>query len=137
MTVQDSDYFAHYGVKGMKWGVRHDKPSSGIRKKASATISKAKAERNRRKKAEFARRSPERKSVDTIRASKKKAKYMTDAELKTAINRLNLESQYNRLSMEIYSPGKKFVRDFMLRSGNKSVDTVFKEYVQNRFKRNG
>lgn len=137
MRVQDSDYFAHYGVKGMKWGVRHDKPSSGIRKKTSNVVSKVKAERDRRRKAESARRSPERKSIDAVRASKKKAKYMTDAELKAAINRLNLESQYNRLSMEIYSPGKKFVRDFVLRSGNKSVDTVFKEYVGNRFKRNG
>lgn len=30
-------YLKHYGVKGMKWGVRHDKPSSGKRRKSKAS----------------------------------------------------------------------------------------------------
>lgn len=27
------NYLAHHGVKGMKWGIRHDKPSSGKKRK--------------------------------------------------------------------------------------------------------
>lgn len=31
--MNDDKYLAHYGVLGMKWGVRHDRPSSGGAKK--------------------------------------------------------------------------------------------------------
>lgn len=44
-------YLAHYGVKGMKWGVRHDKPSSGgLKKRASGAVSKAVTPSSERKK---------------------------------------------------------------------------------------
>lgn len=117
MRVNDTDYFAHYGVKGMKWGIRKDRER-----------------RPSRKAKEQARRSPERQAIDTIRRTKKKARYMTDTELKQAINRLNLESQYNRLSFEIYSPGKKFTRDFLIRSGNKTADAVVQQYAIKRIR---
>lgn len=120
LTLTHEEYLAHYGVKGMKWGVRKDRrnPVSTIR----SAHSKAKAK-------ETSKRSSERREIDKIRTSKKKAKYMTDDELKKSINRLNLEAQYNRLSFEVYSPGKKFVKDFLLRTGNKAADTVAREYV--------
>lgn len=47
----DVDPIAHYGVKGMKWGVRHDKPSSGgLKKRASGAVSKAVTPSSERKK---------------------------------------------------------------------------------------
>lgn len=119
MTISQEAYLEHYGVKGMKWGVRKDRES------LSSRVSRARRERQKK---EAAKRSPERREVDKIR-SKKKAKYMTDAELKTAINRLNLETQYNRLSLEVYSPGKKFTKDFLTRSGNKSADAIVQQYA--------
>lgn len=112
-------FLEHYGVKGMRWGVRKDRES------LSSRVSRARRERQKK---ETAKRSPERRAVDKIR-KKGKAKYMTDAELKTAINRLNLETQYNRLSLEVYSPGKKFAKDFLTRSGNKSADAVVQQYA--------
>lgn len=35
------DYLAHYGVKGMRWGVRHDRPSSGRQLKNKIQSGKA------------------------------------------------------------------------------------------------
>lgn len=118
MTISQETYLEHYGVKGMKWGVRKD------RERRSNRITRASKERKAK---DIAKRSPERRAVDKIH-EKKKARYMTDAELKTAINRLNLEAQYNRLALEVYSPGKKFAKDFVIRSGNKAADTVVQQY---------
>ena len=36
-------YLAHYGVLGMKWGVRHDRKRSGSAKKRTSSASKSKA----------------------------------------------------------------------------------------------
>lgn len=35
-----NNYLAHYGVKGMKWGVRHDTPRVGVKRKTSSKKSK-------------------------------------------------------------------------------------------------
>ena len=35
------DYLMHHGVKGMKWGVRHDKPTSGTTRRMSANSKKS------------------------------------------------------------------------------------------------
>lgn len=124
LTIGHEDYLEHYGVKGMKWGVRKDRPS------LSSRIRKA---RSNRKAREISKRSPERRAVDKIQ-TKKKAKYMTDNELKTVINRLNLEAQYNRLTLEVYSPGKKFAKDFLTKNGGKSVDAITNRYVIKRMR---
>lgn len=35
-------YLAHYGILGMKWGVRHDRKRSGSAKKRASSASKSK-----------------------------------------------------------------------------------------------
>lgn len=78
----------HYGVKGMKWGIRRYQNKDG------SLTAKGK----------------QRYSSDYERAhSKKSIKEMSDIELKTRLNRLNMEAQYKKLQSGKVSKGKKFV----------------------------
>lgn len=120
MTVQDSDYFAHYGVKGMKWGIRKDRVTSGARKvkqkaKDTKTYRKAKSEHEKY----LANRSASRVQSDEIR--KKKAYQLSDEELKIAIGRMNLEKQYKNLNREVYHPGQAFANKALNQVGGIAI----------------
>lgn len=77
----------HYGVLGMKWGVRRSKKS-----KSDVDSSYKKAH------------------------TKKKVKYMSDNELKEINNRLNLEKNYRDLTKK-KSRGKAAVNTFVSTAG--------------------
>lgn len=81
-----SNELYHYGVLGMKWGVRRDRSTSGG---------------SRRKKAPS--------HEDYQRAhSRKSVKQMSDSELRSRINRLQMEQQYSNLSPSRVSKGKNY-----------------------------
>lgn len=77
----------HYGVLGMKWGVRKDRRSGGS---------------NSRGKKSANYHDDYRKAHD-----KKSVKSMSDAELRSRINRLQMEKQYSDLSPSTIARGKK------------------------------
>ena len=79
----------HYGVKGMKWGVRKDrsKSSGGSRRKESW--------------------SDDAREASTIK--KKKVKQMSNSELKKLNERTRLEQEYSRLNPSAIQKGWKFV----------------------------
>lgn len=75
-TIGHSDNFAHYGVKGMKWGVRK-------KRELFPRIRKVKKEPSYKK---------------------RDSRTLTNAELQERITRLNLEKQYTNLYSEVRSP---------------------------------
>ena len=86
---------AHYGVLGMKWGVRRTPAqlarARGERASSSSTTKKSSAKKESSK--------PKKRSVSE----------MSDDELNKAVRRLQLEQQYRSLNPEKVSAGKRFV----------------------------
>ena len=85
----------HYGVLGMKWGVRRTPAqlarARGERASSSSTTKKSSAKKESSK--------PKKRSVSE----------MSDDELNKAVRRLQLEQQYRSLNPEKVSAGKRFV----------------------------
>jgi hypothetical protein len=83
-------YLAHYGVLGMKWGVR--KKSKG-RVKTSKRSSKYSSDYK-----------------ESQKLRKKSSKELSNDQLKTLNRRMNLEQEYNRLSTSSVNRGESYAK---------------------------
>lgn len=90
----------HYGVKGMKWGVRRTPAQLGHKPKGPS-----KAQR------------------------RAEVKSMSDAELRSRINRIQMEKQYMQLTEPQLSPGKKFVKDVLTNAAKQTVTNYTAKYM--------
>ena len=119
------DYLAHYGVLGMKWGVRRTAAQLGNRIRGKRTqvkrkqsLAKARATREKNRKAAAKRQ----KLLDKGLLSPKK---MTDAELKARIERLNLEKEFKKSMTEARGDGgKKYVTDILKKIGDNTITNL-------------
>lgn len=95
---------AHYGIKGQKWGVRRKRPSApahGDAKKAKKVIGRARDS-----------------GTDAI----------SNKDLRAAIERMNLEQQYNRLRPKSNSEkAKAWVAETLLGIGKQEASRVGRE----------
>jgi hypothetical protein len=88
-----SNTLMHYGILGMKWGIRRT-PEQLARARGRSTTDK----------------------TDKIHEDYKKAhtpksiKSMSDAELRNRLNRLQMERQYSQLSSSNVSKGREYVK---------------------------
>lgn len=95
-----SDLLCHFGIKGMKWGVRRFQNNNG-----SLTA----AGKKRYQKGEQS--SDEKTSPSSSSSRSKSISELSDAELRTRINRLNLEKQYKQLISEGADNNTKQVKE--------------------------
>jgi hypothetical protein len=100
MSDAADEFLAHFGKKGMKWGVRHEVGSDG---RVTAAPRKVKAEP-----------SEDHTAVETLR--KKSTPALSNTELKKINERLQLEKTYKELSQSKSTIDK----------GQKKVDRVLK-----------
>jgi hypothetical protein len=101
MTEDVEDFLAHYGVKGMKWGVKRGIVKSG-------------KERTSRE--------------DKIRAKRKDAKrrrqVLSDKDLDGLVKRLEQEKKLKTLLDADLSPGRTVTKNLLANAGTKVAATV-------------
>ena len=140
----DNDELMHYGVPGMKWGVRRTPAQLGRKKTSSSRflLGKKKAKAKTKIKSES--------SKEETAPKKKSVKEMSDDELNAAIRRMQLEQTYVSLSPKQVSRGKavatrilnnvvvpaaedvgrQMVKTALTRAGNKTLAEVFKDFSE-------
>lgn len=100
---------AHYGVKGMKWGVHRSEDGSSEKKPASEDFEKANKAR-------------------TI-AKTSGTKALSNKELQDIVTRMNLEQQYSRLNPTASAQATKFVADILLSAGKQQAARAANDFA--------
>lgn len=135
MTTELEDFFEHHGIKGMRWGVRRDRSRVSTSSKTPEKTGTGKASTSAK---------PATKTVSTSKASSTPAKPSTpdapskpgvkelsDAELRAAIDRLNMEKQYSQLTAtpaatRKQNEGKRVVKEILLNVAKQSAQEILK-----------
>lgn len=126
-----NDYLIHYGVKGMKWGVRKDRrqSSSSSRKNQKSSLF---LKKDKRTKSNNVSDSSKQQSKQNKSLRRKKAKNMTDAELNARINRLTQEKRLHDLENSTMTAGKKMVKTVIMNSAQQTLQNVITQQATKR-----
>lgn len=115
---------AHYGVKGMRWGVRKDKPSA-----VTTRVTSTKLRGKTKVKAEGGHKLPAhedavRAAVSSQRVKKSGTAALSNQELAEYARRLQLEQQVSSLRSANKPAAQKFIAQTLLNTGKQQVTTV-------------
>ena len=123
-----TDELYHYGVLGMKWGVRRYRNKDGTLTSAGK---KKRAEYSEKTKNKQPNKSTS-KSTSNNTQKPKSIKELSDDELKAKIERLNLENRYQELMRSSNPPksseGKVFVKNVLKKSGENILPQILNYY---------
>ena len=129
--MTDLDDLQHYGVKGMRWGVRRSQAE--LDRAAGRTPRKSRKEKRADKKAASSSSDAQAASAALKKAKKNGVQSLSNQELQTLNARLNLEQNYSRLTSpqkggkKQQSPGSKFVQQQVTNLAQKQVQEFIKD----------
>jgi len=115
------NYLQHYGVLGMRWGVRRTpaqlgRSSNGSTKQKRFSIG--------------LKKSVPKQDTQSIKPKQKTIKDLTDDELRQKINRLRMEQEYRNLSPAQISTGKKVVDRILKNVVTPAAEDVAKQLTK-------
>lgn len=118
MWEYNNNELYHHGIKGMRWGVRRTRAQLGY----SSSPRKTKTQSQKVS-------SKQQRKVSSKQQRKNEMKNMSDAELRSRINRIQMEKQYMQLTEPQLSPGKKFVKDVLTNAAKQTVTNYTAKYM--------
>lgn len=119
--MNESDILQHYGIKGMKWGIRRTEEQLA-RARGSLASSKSKLTSSVDK--ALGRSSAERTERNRRAKVRKNVRTTSDEDLRKEVNRLELEKKYKNLSDEDLKPGRTAVKKFLKSTGGRVVTSA-------------
>lgn len=131
-ALQDSDALEHYGIKGMRWGVRRSraeldrlagrtsskKSTSGGTSKPSSGSATKKSGTNR-----YISRNSDAVARGDRQVARRRRRLLSTEEIKQRIERLKLEKELKSLTDKDLAPGRTFMAEVLTVSG-KTVATA-------------
>ena len=108
----NNNYLQHYGILGMRWGIRRSSSKSSFSKKKDRTEGW----------------SEDAKTVSKIK--NKKVNQLSNAELRKLNERLLLERQYKDLNQRKKSAGQKFVTDVLVGAAKDTAKSYVTKYMK-------
>lgn len=121
-TIDDVE---HYGVPGMKWGVRRSQAS--LDRAAGRKPARPKKVRTSRKERKVARASDRVKDTNTKsgrRSASANRRHLSDNDISSLVKRLENEKKLKGLIDQDVSPGRTFAKTVMSDAGKRALTTV-------------
>lgn len=119
--MNESDILRHYGIKGMKWGIRRTEEQLA---RARGSLASSKNTFTSRVDKVLGRSSAERAERNRRAKVRKNIRITSDEDLRKEVNRLELEKKYKSLSNEDLHRGRTAVTKFLKSTGGRVLSSA-------------